>query len=163
MLSDILSVSLGFFDNKKKYRISADWSFMRSLWSVWSKSHFQQSAWLCRLRLWSCLVFFSSVRGRIRSNASSLFLPTLLKVQPSCLNKLYWKCQWTKSTLSVSLEVIHYGRQWWNITKYIYSSNYLYLYYILFYFILLLHYISEGNIVLFSQLHVSDSFTYFAV
>ncbi len=57
--------------------------------------------------------------------------------------------------------------QWWEVTKYIYSSavlNYsfevlvLYLSISLFcYFILLLHYISEENIVHFTPLHSLDN------
>ncbi len=60
--------------------------------------------------------------------------------------------------------------QWWNVTKYIYSGA-VFKYktevlvlnlniYILCNFILLFHYISEANIVLFTSLHLSDSFSY---
>uniref|UniRef100_A0A3B4YX93 TNFR-Cys domain-containing protein n=1 Tax=Seriola lalandi dorsalis TaxID=1841481 RepID=A0A3B4YX93_SERLL len=75
-----------------------------------------------------------------------------------------------ESLLSNVWHVFTTFRQMWKITKYLYSGS-VYQYnfevlvlnlsiYILCYFLLQLHYISDGNIVLSTPLHLFDSFSY---
>ncbi len=58
------------------------------------------------------------------------------------------------------LLTVHNKVQWWSVTLVMVLVLYL-SFSILYYFILLLHHISEINILLFTPLHLSDSFSYF--
>ena len=64
---------------------------------------------------------------------------------------------------SVFVIVILQQGQWWKVTKYINLSTSLrylhFTFYIFCYFILLLHYISEVNIVLFTALYLFHNFS----